>query len=94
MVTQQEVCCHLAQILPRLKCLHAQQNKILKLLKKNLSHENKIVAANSIEALFILADEDDEIRDEIRRLIKSKMEAGSPSIKARGKKMLKKLKGL
>ena len=41
--TQQEVCWHMAQVAPRLKCNESEENEIIGSLKRYLLHKSKIV---------------------------------------------------
>lgn len=90
-IEQQEVCWHIALILPRLSCDREQGKEILAILMGYLSHKSKIVIVNAMEALATLAIGTDSIREEIIRIIKSKVATGSPAIQARGRKLIKKL---
>ncbi|MBW2609342.1 MAG: hypothetical protein JRC68_03235 [Deltaproteobacteria bacterium] len=90
-IKQQEVCWHIALILPRLQSAVQQEEEIVKILKGYLSHKSKIVNVNAMEALVELADRNDNLKQDVERIIKSKVATGSPAIKARGKKLLKRL---
>lgn len=90
-IGQQEVCWHIALLLPRLSVGKTDQEKIIDVLKHYLEHESKIVVVNAMQALADLATMDGLLKKKAVRLIALKMVDGSPAIKARGKKLLKTL---
>jgi len=90
-IEQQEVCWHIALLLPRLSYTRTQEKEILEILKRYLSHKSKIVNVNAMEALAKLATKNTTILRDVTRSIKSKVASGSPAIQARGKKLLKRL---
>jgi hypothetical protein len=90
-IEQQEVCWHIALILPRLSYTKAQEKEILEILKGYLSHKSKIVNVNAMEALAMLATKNNTILRDVKQIIKLKVASGSPAIQARGKKLLKRL---
>jgi len=89
--TQQEVCWHIAQIIPRLDYTPAQEKKIIAGLNKYLSHKSKIVRVCALEALTDLAQKNPMIVKEVIKKIRFHVKTGSPAIKARGRKILKRL---
>lgn len=91
MIEQQEVCWHIALLLPRLSVGKKDREKIVDVLRRYLEHESKIVVVNAMQALAELAKMDGLLKKQAVRLITSKMVDGSPAIKARGKKLLKTL---
>lgn len=90
-IDQQEVCWHIALLLPRLFYTEKQEKEILEILKRYLSHKSKIVNVNAMEALTILAIKNKLIKRNVEGIIRSKVESGSPAIQARGRKLLKRL---
>jgi len=90
-IGQQEVCWHIALLLPRLSVGKTDREKIVSVLRHYLEHESKIVVVNAMQALADLAKMDGQLNKKAVRLIASKMVDGSPAIKARGKKLLKTL---
>jgi hypothetical protein len=90
-IEQQEVCWHIALILPRLSYSKGQEKEILAILKRYLSHKSKIVNVNAMEALAMLATKNNTILRDVKRIIKLKVASGSPAIQARGEKLLKRL---
>jgi len=90
---QQEVCWHMAQIAPRLKCDPSEEIEIIELLKKYLLHKSKIVQVSAMESLAIIAERNNSILDEVIQIIAVQKETGSPAVQSRGRKLLKRLKG-
>jgi hypothetical protein len=90
-VTQQEVCWHMAQIVPHLEYSNEEENEVIRVLKAYLSHRSKIVRVCAMEAIAKLAEKNKAIMELAKTLIVVQVEAGSPAIRARGKKLLKRL---
>ncbi len=85
---QQEVCWHMAQIAPRLRCDKPEENKLINVLKNCLLHKSKIVQASAMESLVQLSEKNVLLKNDIAKIIKKQMENGSPAIKARGRKLM------
>jgi hypothetical protein len=90
-IEQQEVCWHIAQVLPRLEYTAEQEKEIIEILKRYLSHKSKIVNVNAMEALVDLAEKNQTIVKEVIDTIRLHVETGSPAIQARGRNLLKRL---
>ncbi len=90
-IEQQEVCWHLALLLPRLSYTQKQEKEILKILMRYLAHKSKIVTVNAMEALAMLAVKNQALRRQVENTIESQIASGSPAIQARGRKLLKQL---
>ena len=90
-IEQQEVCWHVALLLPRLSYTRKQEDEIIEILKRYLSHKSKIVNVNAMEALAMLAIKNHALKQYVTNTIKSKVATGSPAIQARGRKLLKRL---
>ena len=88
---QQEVCWHMAQIAPRLHVEPREEEHILVLLKKLLSHKSRIVQVSAMDALTAFAERDETLANEVKTIIMEQMKNGAPSIIARGRKLLKRL---
>ena len=86
---QQEVCWHVALLLPRLSYTKKQENEIFKTLMRFLDHKSKIVNVNAMEGLATMAIKNPMLRQDVKNTIKSKVASGSPAIQARGRKLLK-----
>jgi len=85
---QQEVCWHMAQIAPRLECTESEENEIIEILKRYLSHKSKIVRVSAMESLVIFAEKNNAIMKEVVAIIKVQMKTGSPAVQSRGRKLL------
>lgn len=90
---QQEVCWHMAQVAPRLECTANEENEIIEVLKRYLSHKSKIVIVSAMESLAIFAERDSSILHEVIGIIKRLKKKGSPAVQSRGQKLLKRLEG-
>ncbi len=87
--TQQEVCWHIAQMIPRLKYTPEEEKEIVDGLNKYLSHKSKIVRVSALDALTDMAEKNQAIVKEVINKIRLHVETGSPAIQARGRKLLK-----
>jgi hypothetical protein len=90
-VEQQEVRWHLAMMLPRLELTRGERTRVASILKTWLDDKSRIVQTMSLQALSDLSKRDAGLRSEVRRLIEEKVKSGSPSVKSRGKKLLKEM---
>ena len=91
-VTQQEVRWHLAQLMPRLMWTEDEAADIVHVLTDWFDTEtSNIVIVNSLQAIFDLSAMHPRFRDELKVLLESRLETGSPAVKSRSKKLLKKL---
>lgn len=90
--TQQEVRWHLAQLMPRLTWTGDEASGIVHVLTDWIDTEtSNIVIVNSLQAMFDLSAVHPQHRDELEALLESQLETGSPAVKSRSKKLLKKL---
>ena len=89
---QQEVCWHIAQMIPRLKYTPQEEEVVIHALNHYLSHKSKIVRVSALEALTDLAQRNKSLLKEVTKTIRFHAETGSPAIQARGRKLLKRLK--
>jgi len=88
-IDQKEVRWHLAQMLGRVPLTAKQTAQAIKLLSNFLhSSDSQIVKVSSMQALADLALQDQSIRPKVSRLLKAALKSGSPSIKARARKIL------
>ncbi len=91
---QQELRWHLAQMMTRLK-LSAQETKtVTHILYDYLIDDSKIVVTFAMQALADLAIKNETVSIRVLNAIEKLTQTGSPAIKARGKKLLPKLKNL
>jgi hypothetical protein len=90
-VDQQEVRWHVAQMLPRLSLNAAERDRALATLESFLQDESKIVQVNAMQALADLVGDDEQLRERVIPILARMTETGSPAVKSRGRKLLKKL---
>jgi len=88
---QQEVCWHIAQMIPRLKYTPQEEAVVIHALNHYLSHKSKIVIVSALEALTDLAQRNKSLLKEVTKTIRFHAETGSPAVQARGRKLLKRL---
>jgi HEAT repeat protein len=90
-VEQQEVRWHVAQMVPRLPLSGAERDRAVAILEDFLRDESKIVQVNAMQALADLTGDDEALRQRVTLILEQVTEAGSPAVKARGRKLLGKL---
>lgn len=88
-IDQQEVCWHVAQIIPRLDLRAQKPEDVVTILERYLGHKSKIVIVSAMEALAQLAERKYLEKGFVTGLIEEQMEGGSPAVRARGRKLLK-----
>jgi len=89
-IDQKEVRWHVAQILGRLRLTPTQSRKAVRLLRHYLKRSNsQIVKVSALQALADLAEHDHQLRPGVARLVRDALKTGSPSLKARARKLLK-----
>ena len=89
---QQEVRWHVAQMIPRLDLSVEEREVVVAILLDYLNDRSKIVRTFSMQALADLADEDAHLRDQLIPLLEELAETGSPAMRSRGQKLLRKLR--
>ncbi|KAB2864571.1 MAG: hypothetical protein F9K39_04660 [Exiguobacterium chiriqhucha] len=89
--TQQEVW-HLAQLMPRMTWTEEEASGIVHVLTDWIDTETSaIVIVNALQAMFDLSAVHPRFHDELKALLESQLETGSPAVKSRSKKLLQKL---
>lgn len=91
-INQQEVRWHVAQMFCRLELNGHDRKAVLQILLGYLRDESKIVKTFSMQALADLAEGDVSLRPQVTDLLEELTRTGSPAMKSRGRKLLKKLK--
>jgi hypothetical protein len=91
-INQQEVRWHVAQMFSRLRLSVKERATVLEILFEYLNDESRIVKTFSMQALADLAERDSSLRLRILKLLEELTRTGSPAIKARGRKLLQRLK--
>ena len=90
-VDQQEVRWHAAQMFPRLELSKEERAVIVEILLDYLNDKSKIVKTSSMQALADFAERDAGLRFKVIKLLEEITRTGSPAVKSRGRKLLKKL---
>ena len=93
-INQQEIRWHVAQMLPRLELSPEERDETVKILIGYLDDRSRIVKTFSMQALADLAEKEAGLRFRVILLIERLTETGSPAMKSRGQKLLKKLRPL
>jgi hypothetical protein len=91
---QQELRWHLAQMIPRMDLTPQETNTVTDIFVDYLLDDNKIVVTFAMQALSDLAAKKGRISTGVLSALEKLTQTGSPAIKARGKKLLPKLKNL
>ena len=90
-IDQQEVRWHVAQMLPRLDLDREERATAVKILLGYLDDESKIVKTFSLQALADFAERNASLRDQVIELLEESTRTGSPAVRSRGQKLLKRL---
>ena len=90
-VEQQEVRWHVAHMIPRLTLSPRERATAVRILLSYLGDRSNIVKVFSMQALADLAGGDATLRDRVVGIIGDMMKTGSPAVKSRGRKLLKRL---
>ena len=90
---QPEVRWHVCQLLPRLELTAEERQVVINILEGYLNDKSSIVKTFAMQALADLAMEEVGLRQEIIGKIEALTASGTPAMRSRGKKLLKKLKG-
>jgi hypothetical protein len=88
---QQEVRWHAAQIIPRLNLTPAERAAAIEILFDYLRDKSSIVKTFAMQALADLAASDPKLKSQIRPLLEELTQIGTPAMRARGRKLLRKL---
>ncbi|HSQ21044.1 MAG TPA: HEAT repeat domain-containing protein [Blastocatellia bacterium] len=88
---QQEVRWHVAQMLPRLALTRTEEYKAVEVLRRYLDDPSSIVRTFSLQALTELSDHDENLRDEVISLLRSALRTGTPAMKSRARRLLKRI---
>ena len=91
---QQELRWHLAQMIPRLDLTPQETTALTGIFVDYLADDSKIVVTFAMQALCDLAVKKGSVSTRVLSALENLTRTGSPAIKARGKKLLPKLKDL
>jgi hypothetical protein len=90
--TQQiELRWHLAQMVPRLRLTTPERRRAAAALQSYLEDRSSIVKAFALQALADLARNDAVLRRKVHLLLDDALQTGTPAMKARSRKLLKRL---
>jgi HEAT repeat protein len=89
--TQQELRWHLAQMVPRLDLSRKDRIRAAAALRRHLADESSIVKASAMQALADLASADGDLVPDIRKLLTTLTASGTAAMRARGRKLLRRL---
>ena len=88
-IDQQEVRWHVAQMLPRLDLDKEELTSAIQILLDYLHDESRIVKTFSLQALADFAEGDAGLRDQVITLLEDAIRTGSPAVRSRAQKLLK-----
>ena len=91
-IPQQEVRWHLALMLPRLPLTARERKTAAAILRSYLDDSSRIVQVCAIQGLTDLARADTGLRAEVKELLERLGNTGSPAVKSRCSRLLKKLR--
>jgi HEAT repeat protein len=86
---EQELRWHLAQMLPRLPMTARQRRDVAAVLQRYLTDPSRIVRVSALQATVDLAGDDARLRAMAAVQVKAALSAGSPSEKARARKLVR-----
>lgn len=89
--TQPELRWHLAQIVPRLKLTAAERKRAFSALQIYLSDRSSIVRTFTLQALTDIAQQDTSLLASVLDLIRDTAKTGTPAMRARSRKLLRRL---
>ncbi len=88
---QQEVRWHVAQLVSRLDLTREESGFVFEILLDYLNDKSNIVKTFSMQAMADLAERDVSLRAQVIPLLEELTRTGSPAMKSRGRKLLRKL---
>jgi hypothetical protein len=93
-ISQKEVRWHVVQLLPRLNMDPDETQIAVEILKNYLNDDSRIVRTFAMDSLTHFVEANPTLEPWIISLIEELVEDGSPSMRARGRKLLTRLKAL
>jgi hypothetical protein len=93
-INQQEVRWHVAQMLPRLALSRSATALAVETLLGYLGDKSSIVKIFAMQALADFAEKETVLRDRVVAVLEEATRAGSPAMKSRGRRLLKRLKDM
>ena len=92
--TQQELRWHLALMVSRLPLTAAERHRAAADLRRYLDDRSSIVKTCALQALAELSEQDSSLRTEVIDLLRTAARTGTAAMRARSRKLLKKLKAV
>jgi hypothetical protein len=89
--TEQEMCWHLAQMIPRLPLSKKDRVRAASVFRFYLRDQSSIVKTSALQAMADLASTDKELMPEVKELLTTLTEVGTAAMRARGRKLLRRL---
>ena len=91
-IKQQEVRWHIAQMFSYLEVNERERDQIINILLSYIdTSDSKIVKTFSMQTLADFAGKDKVVRPKILKILEELVKTGSPAMKSRGRKLIKKL---
>jgi len=91
-IKQQEVRWHVAQMFSYLEVNERERDQIINILLSYIdTSDSKIVKTFSMQTLADFAGKDKVVRPKILKILEELVKTGSPAMKSRGRKLIKKL---
>jgi len=84
---------HLAQMVPRLRLTSLERQSAAAALQRYLDDRSSIVKTCALQGLAHLAQNHAGLRGIVKQLLEESVQSGTPAMKARARKLLKKLPG-
>jgi len=82
---------HLAAMIPRLRLTLPERQRAVAALQRYLDDRSSIVKTFGLQALADLAHDDASQREAVKQLLEETLHSGTPAMRARARKLLKKI---
>jgi type IV pilus biogenesis protein CpaD/CtpE len=89
-VEQIELRWHLALMVPRLRLTASERQRAAAALQRYLEDRTSIVKTFALQGLADLSQNDASLRSRVKQLLEQAVQSGTPAMKARARKLLKK----
>jgi hypothetical protein len=83
---------HLALMVPRLELSARERERVASALQRYLEDRSSIVKTCAMQGLADLPRQDPNLQDTVKRILEESLRTGTAAMKARARKLLKKLK--
>jgi hypothetical protein len=85
---EQELCWHLAAMIPRLLLTSKERQRVASILNTYLEHRSSIVKTYALQGLAELAQQEPTLRPSVVETLREAVRKGTPAMKARSRKLL------